>query len=58
MVDYDPFSGDYSGTVVRNNTIRGGFANSVETPGAQKGDNNVTAMIKLVLTYQRTRPCH
>jgi hypothetical protein len=46
MVDYNPFSGDYRGTVVRNNTIRGGFADSPETAGEQKGDNNVTAMIK------------
>jgi hypothetical protein len=46
LAEYNPFSGDYRGTVVRNNTIRGGFANSPETASEQKGDNNVTVMIK------------
>lgn len=48
MVDYDPWNGNFTGTIVRNNTIRGGFATSVEDPGATRGDNNVTAMIKCV----------
>lgn len=42
MVDYLPFSGDFSGTIVRNNTILGGFstdtAEANETDGANTND--------------------
>lgn len=46
MVDYDPFNGNYTGTVVRNNTILGGFATDEEEPGDLKGSNLENAVIK------------
>jgi hypothetical protein len=47
MVDYNPFSGDYSGTVVRNNTILGGFASDDEDEVRQtKGENDEDVIIK------------
>lgn len=48
MVDYDPFDGDYSGTVVRDNMILGGFATDVEEAGDTKGNNFENAIIKYV----------
>ncbi|KZT42919.1 hypothetical protein SISSUDRAFT_1014930 [Sistotremastrum suecicum HHB10207 ss-3] len=47
MVDYTPWGGDYTGTIVQNNTIIGGFATSEEIPGDSKGINNQDAMIKV-----------
>jgi len=47
MVDYEPFLGDYTGTVVRDNTILGGFATSTEGPGEPKGSNQDDAIIKI-----------
>lgn len=47
MVDYDPFSGNYSGTVVRNNTIMGGFAAGPAEAGEAKGVNSEDAIIKI-----------
>ena len=46
MVDYEPFHGDYTGTVVRDNTILGGFATSTDEPGELKGSNQNDAIIK------------
>ena len=47
MVDYDPWSGNYTGTTVYNNTILGGFAN--ESPNnSSKGSNAGNAIIKYV----------
>lgn len=46
MVDFNPFDGDYTGTIVRDNIIRGGFATTPESPGQTLGDNNETAVIK------------
>lgn len=46
MVDYDPYSGNYTNTIVTNNTILGGFATSSEEPGATKGTNFANAIIK------------
>jgi hypothetical protein len=46
MVDYEPFLGDYTDTVVRDNTILGGFATSTEGPGELKGSNQDDAIIK------------
>jgi hypothetical protein len=49
MVDYDPFQGDYTDTVVQNNTIFGGFATESPQPGEQWGANANDAIIKCVL---------
>ncbi|CAE6487313.1 unnamed protein product [Rhizoctonia solani] len=50
VVDYDPFNGDYTNTIVENNTIIGGFATdqSTDTQDANLGYNNETAIIKLM----------
>ncbi len=46
MVDYDPWNGNYTGTVVRDNVILGGFASDPATPGESKGENDEDAIIK------------
>lgn len=46
MVDYDPWSGNYTGTVVQNNIIYGGFASDPAVAGDTKGDNDEDAIIK------------
>ncbi|KAJ3505573.1 hypothetical protein NLJ89_g7342 [Agrocybe chaxingu] len=46
MVDYDPWGGDYTGTVVRDNLILGGFANDEPDDNA-KGNNLQNAIIKI-----------
>jgi hypothetical protein len=46
MVDVAPYSGDYKGVVVTNNTIAGGFATSSDTGSATKGTNNEDVIIK------------
>jgi hypothetical protein len=48
MVDYDPFQGDYTDTVVQNNTIFGGFATDSPQPGEKLGVNTNDAIIKCV----------
>lgn len=45
MVDYDPWNGTYDGTVVRDNTILGGFATDT-FDGNSKGDNKDDAIAK------------
>jgi parallel beta-helix repeat protein len=45
MVDYDPWSGDFTGTVVRDNLILGGFATDTMDDNA-KGNNFENAIIK------------
>ncbi|XP_006456719.1 hypothetical protein AGABI2DRAFT_78419 [Agaricus bisporus var. bisporus H97] len=47
MVDYDPFQGDYTDTVVQNNVIFGGFANESPEPGEKLGVNTNDAIIKI-----------
>jgi hypothetical protein len=48
MVDYAPFNGDYTGTVVQNNLILGGFATIPPSkPRQSKAVNNYHAMIKI-----------
>jgi len=47
MVDYLPFSGDYTGTVVRNNTIVGGFSTDQPTSGGTDGANVDDVIIKI-----------
>ncbi|KAG9098629.1 hypothetical protein FRC07_010608, partial [Ceratobasidium sp. 392] len=47
LVDYDPFAGDYSGTIVVNNTIVGGYADTKPTINPQYGNNTENAIIKM-----------
>ncbi|OBZ70388.1 hypothetical protein A0H81_09669 [Grifola frondosa] len=47
MVDYDPWNGNYTNTIVRNNLIRGGFATDMATAGETKGVNDEDAIIKI-----------
>ncbi|KAF8514858.1 hypothetical protein BU17DRAFT_68219 [Hysterangium stoloniferum] len=48
LVDYNPWKGDYDGTVVRNNSIVGGFATDSPTDaGDNRGSNNESAIIKM-----------
>jgi len=47
MVDVNPWNGNYTGTVVQNNTIIGGFATAPAPGGSNKGDNNETAIMKV-----------
>jgi hypothetical protein len=50
MVDFLPWDGDYTGTVVQNNTIMGGFAASPSTSTSQNdGENAGDAIIKSVI---------
>ncbi|KAF8914331.1 hypothetical protein CPB84DRAFT_1758992 [Gymnopilus junonius] len=46
LVDYEPWSGDYTGTVVYDNTIYGGFAEG-ENDSDGKGTNPEDAIIKI-----------
>ena len=46
MVDYLPWKGNYSNTVVRNNTIYGGFADSGDEETTTKGDDAYDAIVK------------
>ena len=46
MVDYEPWSGNYTNTIVRNNMIYGGFANEPAAGGETKGVNDNDAIIK------------
>lgn len=47
MVDYQPWSGNYTGTTVYNNTILGGFANE-DLNHSPDGLNADHAIIKYV----------
>jgi len=47
MVDYEPWKGNYTNTIVRNNTIRGGFATSTETSSETYGSNEDDVIIKI-----------
>ena len=46
MVDYDPFEGDYTDTVVQDNVILGGFATVQPKAGERFGINTGDAIIK------------
>jgi hypothetical protein len=49
MVDYDPWHGNYTNTIVRHNTIAGGFAtDQPDSPTDQFGTNNEDVIIKFV----------
>ena len=47
-MDYQPWSGNYTNTIVRDNTIVGGFSTDQEEPGEQKGANDEDVIIKCV----------
>ncbi|KAJ7771035.1 hypothetical protein DFH07DRAFT_804570 [Mycena maculata] len=47
MVDYLPWLGNYTNTVVHNNTILGGFATSAEEGSDTKGTDTYDAVIKI-----------
>jgi len=47
LVDYDPWSGDFTGTVIRNNAILGGFATDEQNRTESKGSNFENAVIKI-----------
>ncbi|KAH9060936.1 pectin lyase fold/virulence factor [Lactarius vividus] len=47
MVDVTPWGGDYSGTVVRNNTIIGGFATDSDSATKSDGDSVDDVIIKI-----------
>ena len=47
-MDYDPWSGNYTNTIVRNNLIMGGFATSKEEAGETDGTNAEDVIIKSV----------
>ncbi|KAI0832713.1 pectin lyase fold/virulence factor [Trametes gibbosa] len=47
MVDYDPWQGNYTNTVVHNNIIRGGFATEPAEGAETKGINDEDAIIKI-----------
>jgi hypothetical protein len=50
MVDFLPWKGDYTGTVVQDNIIMGGFAADSSTSASQKdGENAESAIIKSVI---------
>ncbi len=55
MVDVTPWGGDYSGTVVRNNTIIGGFATDSDSATQTDGDNVDDVIVKSVISL---RECH
>ncbi|KAJ3831913.1 hypothetical protein F5878DRAFT_41917 [Lentinula raphanica] len=47
MVDYDPWSGNYTNTVVHNNTILGGFSDEKEEPNETDGTSSDDVIIKI-----------
>jgi hypothetical protein len=52
MVDVLPWNGDYSGTVVRNNTIIGGLATDSRSASQSDGENVDDVIIKFVISLQ------
>ncbi|CAE6429404.1 hypothetical protein ACGC1H_000916 [Rhizoctonia solani] len=49
LVDYDPFAGNYTGVMVRNNTVVGGYANTQPSINSQYANNTEAAIIKIGL---------
>ncbi|THH28421.1 hypothetical protein EUX98_g5766 [Antrodiella citrinella] len=47
MVDYEPWGGNYTNTIVRNNSIFGGFSTDTPTPGEEDGANQDDVIIKI-----------
>ena len=54
MVDVVPWGGNYTGTVVWNNTIIGGFATDSKSASQNDGQNVDDVIIKSVV-FQYTR---
>jgi hypothetical protein len=54
MVDVLPWGGNYTGTVVQNNTIIGGFATDSKSASQTDGENVDDTIIKSVVS-QRVR---
>lgn len=47
MVDYDPWKGNYTDTIVRNNRIAGGFAtDQQDSASLPKGTNSEDVIVK------------
>lgn len=46
MVDYDPYNGDFTGTIVTNNTIAGGFSTDTPQAGVSDGADSYGVLIK------------
>lgn len=46
MVDVVPWGGDYSGAIVQNNTILGGFATDSKSTSQNDGENVDDVIIK------------
>lgn len=46
LVDWSPWNGDFTGTVVENNSIMGGFATNLTNTTADEGKNTYDAFIK------------
>ncbi|KDN48087.1 hypothetical protein RSAG8_03103, partial [Rhizoctonia solani AG-8 WAC10335] len=47
LVDYDPFAGNFTGVMVRNNTVVGGYANTQPSINPQYSNNTEAAIIKI-----------
>jgi len=47
MVDYDPWNGNYTGTIVHNNTVIGGFATDSDSAHQTDGVNADDVIIKI-----------
>jgi parallel beta-helix repeat protein len=50
MVDVEPWGGNFTGTIVRNNTIIGGFATDSESASQTDGQNVDDVIIKFVVS--------
>lgn len=51
MVDYLPWSGNFTGTIVENNNIMGGFATNLTNSTSEEGKNTYDAFIKYVNAF-------
>ncbi|KAG9015555.1 hypothetical protein FRB94_000160 [Tulasnella sp. JGI-2019a] len=49
MVDWSPWHGDFTGTIVENNIIQGGFATNLTNAATEEGKNADDAFIKIGL---------
>jgi hypothetical protein len=49
LVDVVPWGGDYSGTIVQNNTVFGGFATDSKSATQNNGENVDDVIVKSVV---------